>query len=156
MTMAATSVLEVRNLKKYFPVRRGLFGRQVGTVYAVDGISFSLRAGETLGLVGESGCGKSTAGKLILKLIEPTAGEIYLNGERIDRMSRQAMRPRRSGLQVVFQDPYSSLNPRLRAKDIVAEPLRNFVPDAPAQIDDRVSQLFEQVGLRPDQMVRFP
>jgi oligopeptide/dipeptide ABC transporter ATP-binding protein len=156
MTTAPTSVLEVRNLKKHFPVRRGLFGRQTGTVYAVDGIAFSLRAGETLGLVGESGCGKSTAGKMILKLIEPTAGEIYLDGERIDRLSRGAMRPRRSSLQVVFQDPYSSLNPRLRAKDIVAEPLRNFTARGGATIDDRVTQLFEQVGLRPDQMVRFP
>ena len=156
MTTAPTSVLEVRNLKKHFPVRRGLFGRQTGTVYAVDGIAFSLRAGETLGLVGESGCGKSTAGKMILKLIEPTAGEIFLDGERIDRLSRGAMRRRRSSLQVVFQDPYSSLNPRLRAKDIVAEPLRNFTTHAGANIDDRVAHLFEQVGLRPDQMVRFP
>jgi peptide/nickel transport system ATP-binding protein len=156
MTTGSTSVLEVRNLKKHFPVRRGLFGRQTGTVYAVDGIAFSLRAGETLGLVGESGCGKSTAGKMILKLIEPTAGEIYLDGERIDRLSRGAMRRRRRSLQVVFQDPYSSLNPRLRAKDIVAEPLRNFTPHGGANIDDRVAHLFEQVGLRPDQMVRFP
>jgi len=156
MTTASTSVLEVRNLKKHFPVRRGWFGRQTGTVYAVDGIAFSLRAGETLGLVGESGCGKSTAGKMILKLIEPTAGEIYLDGERIDRLSRGAMRRRRSSLQVVFQDPYSSLNPRLRAKDIVAEPLRNFTAHAGATIDDRVAHLFEQVGLRRDQMLRFP
>jgi oligopeptide/dipeptide ABC transporter ATP-binding protein len=156
MTIAPTSVLEVRNLKKYFPVRRGFFGRQTGTVYAVDGISFSLRAGETLGLVGESGCGKSTAGKMILKLIEPTAGEIYLDGERIDRLGRGAMRRRRSALQVVFQDPYSSLNPRLRAKDIVAEPLRNFAPQMASEIDEGVAQLFEQVGLRRDQMVRFP
>jgi len=143
MTIAPTSVLEVRNLKKYFPVRRGFFGRQTGTVYAVDGISFSLRAGETLGLVGESGCGKSTAGKMILKLIEPTAGEIYLDGERIDRLGRGAMRRRRSALQVVFQDPYSSLNPRLRAKDIVAEPLRNFAPQVASEIDEGVAQLFE-------------
>jgi ABC-type oligopeptide transport system ATPase subunit len=91
MTIAPTSVLEVRDLKKHFPVRRGLFGRQVGTVYAVDGISFALNSGETLGLVGESGCGKSTAGKMILKLIEPTAGQIYLNGERIDGLTRGAM-----------------------------------------------------------------
>ena len=138
--MPTTTVLEVRDLKKYFPVRRGFFGRQIGTVRAVDGITFALRSGETLGLVGESGCGKSTTGKMISKLIEPTAGQIYLNGERIEGLSRRAMRRRRRRLQVVFQDPYSSLNPRMRAKDIVAEPLRNF----------------EQVGLRPDQMVRFP
>jgi oligopeptide/dipeptide ABC transporter ATP-binding protein len=156
MTTAPTPVLEVRDLKKHFPVRRGFFGRQVGTVYAVDGISFALNPGETLGLVGESGCGKSTAGKMILKLIEPTAGQIYLDGERIDGLNRGAMRRRRSRLQVVFQDPYSSLNPRMRAKDIVAEPLRNFVRLRHAELDQRVAGLFEQVGLRRDQMVRFP
>jgi oligopeptide/dipeptide ABC transporter ATP-binding protein len=156
MTRVPTPVLEVRNLKKHFPVRRGIFGRQVGTVYAVDGISFALNAGETLGLVGESGCGKSTAGKMILKLIEPTAGQVYLNGERIDGLSRRAMRRRRDRLQVVFQDPYSSLNPRMRAQDIVAEPLRNFERLARAEIEGRVAELFEKVGLRSDQMVRFP
>jgi oligopeptide/dipeptide ABC transporter ATP-binding protein len=154
--MTARPVLEIRNLKKQFPVRRGFFGRRTGTVHAVDGISFAIRAGETLGLVGESGCGKSTAGKMILKLIEPTAGEIYLNGERIDALSRGAMRRRRSLLQVVFQDPYSSLNPRMRAKDIVAEPLRNFSRLGAHEIDDSVADLFRQVGLRRDQMVRFP
>jgi oligopeptide/dipeptide ABC transporter ATP-binding protein len=156
MTRVPTPVLEVRNLKKHFPVRRGIFGRQVGTVYAVDGISFALNAGETLGLVGESGCGKSTAGKMILKLIEPTAGQVYLNGERIDGLSRRAMRRRRDRLQVVFQDPYSSLNPRMRAQDIVAEPLRNFERLARPEIEGRVAELFEKVGLRSDQMVRFP
>jgi oligopeptide/dipeptide ABC transporter ATP-binding protein len=155
MTTAPTPVLEVRDLKKHFPVRRGFFGRQVGTVYAVDGISFALNPGETLGLVGESGCGKSTAGKMILKLIEPTAGQIYLDGERIDGLNRGAMRRRRSRLQVVFQDPYASLNPRMRAKNIVAEPLRNFAPLAGSEIDARVADLFEKVGLRPDLMVRF-
>jgi oligopeptide/dipeptide ABC transporter ATP-binding protein len=156
MSAARTPVLEVRNLKKHFPVRRGFLGRQTGTVYAVDGISFALQAGETLGLVGESGCGKSTTGKMILKLVEPTAGEIYLNGKRVDGLSRRGMRRHRNVLQVVFQDPYSSLNPRLRAKHIVAEPLRNFEWLADAEIDNRVAELFEQVGLRSDQMVRFP
>jgi len=156
MSRGPTPVLEVRDLKKHFPVRRGFFGRQVGTVYAVDGISFALAAGETLGLVGESGCGKSTAGKMILKLIEPTAGQVYLNGERIDRLGRRAMRQRRHRLQVVFQDPYSSLNPRMRAKDVVAEPLRNFERLAGPEIEARVAELFEKVGLRGDQMVRFP
>ena len=154
--MPTTTVLEVRDLKKHFPVRRGFFGRQIGTVRAVDGITFALRSGETLGLVGESGCGKSTTGKMISKLIEPTAGQIYLNGERIEGLSRRAMRRRRRRLQVVFQDPYSSLNPRMRAKDIVAEPLRNFERLARTEVDRRVAELFEQVGLRPDQMVRFP
>jgi oligopeptide/dipeptide ABC transporter ATP-binding protein len=154
--MPTTTVLEVRDLKKHFPVRRGFFGRQIGTVRAVDGITFALRSGETLGLVGESGCGKSTTGKMISKLIEPTAGQIYLNGERIEGLSRRAMRRRRRRLQVVFQDPYSSLNPRMRAKDIVAEPLRNFERLARTEVDHRVAELFEQVGLRLDQMVRFP
>ena len=156
MTIAAPPVVEVRNLTKHFAVPRGLLGLRTGKVHAVDGVWFRVQAGETLGVVGESGCGKSTTGKLILKLIEPTAGEIYLDGERIDALSRGAMRRRRSGLQVVFQDPYSSLNPRLRANEIVAEPLRNFSRLPRARIDDRVAELFEQVGLRRDQMVRFP
>ena len=156
MTVAAPPVVEVRNLTKHFAVPRGLLGLRTGKVHAVDGVSFRVQAGETLGVVGESGCGKSTTGKLILKLIEPTAGEIYLDGERIDALSRGAMRRRRSGLQVVFQDPYSSLNPRLRANEIVAEPLRNFSRLPRARIDNRVAELFEQVGLRRDQMVRFP
>ena len=154
--MSATPVLEVRNLKKHFPVRKGLFTRLSSKVYAVDGVSFAIKAGETLGLVGESGCGKSTAGKLILKLIDPTAGEIYLDGARIDELSRFDMRRYRQDLQVVFQDPYSSLNPRMRAIDIVAEPLRNFSRGSKAGIETQVATLFEKVGLRRDQMIRFP
>jgi oligopeptide/dipeptide ABC transporter ATP-binding protein len=149
-------VLEVRNVTKHFPVRRGWLGRRTGTVHAVEGVSFKVQPGETLGLVGESGCGKSTTGKMILKLIEPTAGEIYLNGERIDSLSRGAMRQRRRVLQVVFQDPYASLNPRMRAKEIVAEPLRNFAAMRDGEIEDTVIELLRQVGLRPDQMMRFP
>ena len=154
--MSATPVLDVRNLKKHFPVRKGLFTRLATKVYAVDGISFCIKAGETLGLIGESGCGKSTAGKLILKLIDPTAGEIHLNGARIDELSRFDMHRHRQDLQVVFQDPYSSLNPRMRAKDIVAEPLRNFSRGSKASIEAEVATLFEQVGLRRDQLIRFP
>ena len=153
---AATPVLEVKNLKKHFPVRKGLLSRLSAKVYAVDGISFAIRAGETLGLVGESGCGKSTAGKLILKLIEPTAGEISLDGARIEQLSRGDMRKHRQNLQVVFQDPYSSLNPRMRAKDIVAEPLNNFTRGSKTDIQAQVATLFEKVGLRRDQMIRFP
>jgi oligopeptide/dipeptide ABC transporter ATP-binding protein len=153
---AATPVLEVKNLKKHFPVRKGMFSRLAAKVYAVDGISFAIKAGETLGLVGESGCGKSTAGKLILKLIEPTEGEISLDGARIETLSRSGMRPYRQDLQVVFQDPYSSLNPRMRAKDIVAEPLTNFARGSKADIQAQVATLFEKVGLRRDQMIRFP
>ena len=153
---AATPVLEVKDLKKHFPVRKGLLSRLSAKVYAVDGISFAIRAGETLGLVGESGCGKSTAGKLILKLIEPTAGEISLDGARIEQLSRGDMRKHRQNLQVVFQDPYSSLNPRMRAKDIVAEPLNNFTRASKSEIEAQVATLFEKVGLRRDQMIRFP
>jgi oligopeptide/dipeptide ABC transporter ATP-binding protein len=152
--MSAAPVVEVKGLKKHFGARRGLFSS--AKVYAVDGISFSIKPGETLGLVGESGCGKSTVGKLILKLIEPTAGEILLDGVRIDELSRGDMRPHRQDLQVVFQDPYSSLNPRMRAKNIVAEPMQNFARGSKAEIAAQVATLFEKVGLRRDQMIRFP
>ncbi|MFN3746932.1 MAG: ABC transporter ATP-binding protein [Hyphomicrobiaceae bacterium] len=149
-------VLEVKGLTKHFPVKKGLFGRAGARVHAVDGISFAIGESETLGLVGESGCGKSTAGKLILKLIPPTAGEIRLAGQRIDELRGESMRDCRRSMQVVFQDPYSSLNPRMRARDIVAEPLRNFEALSDREIDKRVSELFDNVGLRSDQLTRFP
>jgi oligopeptide/dipeptide ABC transporter ATP-binding protein len=152
----ANVLLEVANLKKYYPVRRGLFGRESGRVHAVDDISFRIADGETLGLVGESGCGKSTAGKTILRLIEPTAGEIHWRGRRIDRVPAAQMRPFRRELQAVFQDPYSSLNPRMRAADIVGEPIRNYEKASAGEIRGRVAALFEKVGLRPDQMVKYP
>jgi oligopeptide/dipeptide ABC transporter ATP-binding protein len=149
-------LLSVKNLVKHFPVRKGLFQRTVGQVRAVDGISFDIAAGETLGLVGESGCGKSTAGKAILKLIEPTSGEICINGARIDGLSRHRMRPYRRQLQVVFQDPYSSLNPRLRIRDIIAEPLVNYGVSGGPPLDDRVADLALKVGLREDALDRYP
>jgi oligopeptide/dipeptide ABC transporter ATP-binding protein len=151
-----TALLQVRDLRKHYPVRKGVFGRLAGKVHAVDGISFSIAASETLGLVGESGCGKSTAGKTILRLLDPTAGTIEWQGQRIDALGRAAMRPFRRELQAVFQDPYSSLNPRLRAADIVAEPLRNYERLGAAAVRERVAWLFEKVGLRPDQMIKYP
>jgi oligopeptide/dipeptide ABC transporter ATP-binding protein len=154
--MSAAPLLSVRGLVKHFPVRKGLLQQTVGQVHAVDGISFDIAEGETLGLVGESGCGKSTAGKTILKLIEPTAGEIRVNGERIDQLSRAEMRPYRRELQVVFQDPYSSLNPRLRIRDVIAEPLRNYgVAQGPA-LAERVESLAGKVGLRAEALDRYP
>jgi oligopeptide/dipeptide ABC transporter ATP-binding protein len=153
---AEVPLLSVRNLVKHFPVKKGLLQSTVGQVHAVDGISFDIAEGETLGLVGESGCGKSTAGKAILKLIEPTAGEVHVNGERIDQLSRHEMRPYRRELQVVFQDPYSSLNPRLRVRDIIGEPLKNYGVAQGRALDERVETLAGKVGLRPEALDRFP
>src|SRR5438045_6513540 len=155
-TGAETPLLSVRGLVKYFPVKKGGFQQTVGQVHSVDGISFDIAEGETLGLVGESGCGKSTAGKTILKLLEPTAGEIRGNGERIDQLSRHEMRPYRRELQVVFQDPYSSLNPRLKIRDIIGEPLKNYGGARGRALNDRVEMLAGTVGLRPEALHRFP
>jgi oligopeptide/dipeptide ABC transporter ATP-binding protein len=154
--MIPAPLLEVQDLRKHYPVRRGLFSRISGHVYAVDGISFSIAEGETLGLVGESGCGKSTAGKTILKLIDPTSGTIRVRGEPIEHLKPREMRTWRRDLQVVFQDPYSSLNPRLSAGAIVAEPLVNYAVASGAELKDRVAALFQKVGLREDQISRFP
>jgi oligopeptide/dipeptide ABC transporter ATP-binding protein len=153
---ASPPLLQVKGLVKHFPVKKGLLQRTVAKVHAVDGISFAIRRGETLGLVGESGCGKSSAGKAILKLIEPTAGQIRVNGTRIDGLSRRAMRPWRRQLQVVFQDPYSSLNPRLSVREIIAEPLINYRIASGSALDDRVVELAHRVGLRADVLARYP
>jgi len=151
-----STLLEVRNLTKHYPVRKGVFSQVTGQVHAVDDVSFSIAEGETLGLVGESGCGKSTTGKVILKLVDPTSGSVVWRGRRIDQLSAGEMRPYRRELQAVFQDPYSSLNPRMRAADIVGEPIRNFEATAAGEARERVASLFEKVGLRPDQMVKYP
>jgi oligopeptide/dipeptide ABC transporter ATP-binding protein len=155
-TAAPAPLLEVDALTKHYAVRSGVFGRTAGEVHAVDEVSFAIAEGETLGLVGESGCGKSTLGKTVLRLVEPTAGTIAWRGERIDQLDGGAMRPYRREMQAVFQDPYASLNPRMRAADIVAEPIRNFERSTPTQIRERVASLFDRVGLRTDQMPRYP
>jgi len=149
-------VLRVENLRKLFPVRRGVLQRVAGHVRAVDGVSFSIAAGETLCLVGESGCGKSTVGKTILRLQEPTAGQIWLGDTEVTRLDEEQMRVHRRQVQMVFQDPYSSLNPRMRAGEIIAEPLENFGIAEGAEKDRQVIALLEKVGLRKDAAQRFP
>ena len=149
-------LLEVNALKKHFPLRGGLLGGVTGQVYAVDGVTFSIEKGETLSLVGESGCGKSTVGKAILRLIDPTDGEVWLDGARIDNLPASRLRPLRQRVQVVFQDPFSSLNPRMRVRDIIAEPLRNFGLASGGEVDDRVAKLMDTVRLPRDAMRRFP
>ncbi len=152
-----TSLLEVRDLKKHFPVHGGLFGATTGFVYAVDGVSFEIARGETLSLVGESGCGKSTVGKTILRLIPPTAGEVWLDGQRIDNLPASRLRRLRRRIQVVFQDPFSSLNPRQRVRDMLAEPIVNFGLAANrSELDDRVAALLDKVQLPRDAMARHP
>jgi oligopeptide/dipeptide ABC transporter ATP-binding protein len=148
--------LEVRDLKKHFPIRKGLFSRAAGEVRAVDGISFHIDRGETLGLVGESGCGKSTAGRALLRLLEPTAGQIMVGGEDITTLDRQALLPFRRRMQMIYQDPYASLNPRMTAGDIVGEPLTIHRTCASNERNDRVAALFTRVGLRPALMRSYP
>ena len=153
---APPPVLEVEGLSKHFPVRKGLLRRTVGHVYAVDQVSFTIGAGETLGLVGESGCGKTTVGRTIMRLIEPTAGAIRLDGHDVTRLGKSEMRPFRRQIQIIFQDPFSSLNPRKRAGDIVGEPLKVHGVLAAKARRERVAELFERVGLRKAQMDNFP
>jgi peptide/nickel transport system ATP-binding protein len=154
--MTAASVLEVRDLTKRFPVQRGLLQRVVAEVKAVDDVSFQIAPGETLCVVGESGCGKSTLGKLVLCLIHPTSGRILIEGKDVTDLPPEAIRPFRKRVQMVFQDPYSSLNPRLSAEEIVTEPVANFEHLAPAARRERASMLLERVGLRNDILARRP
>src|SRR6476469_3665779 len=152
----ARVLLEISDLKKHYPVRSGILRRAVGTVHAVDGVSFSLGVGETLGLVGESGCGKSTVARSILRLVEPTGGSIRLNGRDITRLGKSELRPNRRSMQIIFQDPFASLNPRMTAGDIVGEPLTVHGLAAGQAKRERVAELFQQVGLRADQMHNYP
>jgi peptide/nickel transport system ATP-binding protein len=153
---AAAPLLQVSNLKKHFPVHAGLFGRRAGTVHAVDGVSFHIARGETLSLVGESGCGKSTVGRAVLRLLAPTAGEVRLDGRRIDNLPARRLRPLRRRMQVVFQDPFSSLNPRLKVRDILAEPITNFGLARGRALDERIAALLDKVRLPRDAASRFP
>jgi peptide/nickel transport system ATP-binding protein len=155
--MSHLPLLEVNVLKKHYALRAGLFGGAIGYVYAVDGVSFSVDRGETLSIVGESGCGKSTVGRTILRLTDATDGEVFLDGQRIDKIPASALRPLRKRIQVVFQDPFSSLSPRLTVRDILAEPLVNFgIAHGRGEIDDRVAALLDKVRLPRDAMGRLP
>ncbi len=149
-------LLEVRDLKKQFPIIRGLFSRVSGQVHAVDGVSFHIGAGETLGLVGKSGCGKSTVGRTLLKLLDPTAGSIHVDGVDITGLDAAAMLPYRKRLQMIYQDPYASLNPRMSAGQIVEEPLVIHGVGRPQERRERVAFLFSRVGLRPEAMHAYP
>ncbi len=155
--MKAPPLLEVNALKKHFPLRGGWLGGVTGHVRAVDGVTFHVDRGETLSIVGESGCGKSTVGKAVLRLVDLTDGEVLLDGTRIDNIPAGKLRPLRRRVQVVFQDPFSSLNPRMRVRDVLAEPLRNFgLARGKGELDDRVAHLMDTVRLPRDAMGRFP
>ncbi|MGE5590924.1 MAG: ABC transporter ATP-binding protein, partial [Bacillota bacterium] len=148
--------MEVKNLKKYYPITKGVFSRTVGHVKAVDGVSFNVRKGETLGLVGESGCGKTTTGKVILRLQEATEGEVWFEGRNIMGLPREEMRRLRREMQIIFQDPYSSLNPRMTVGDIIGEPMVIHGVAHGAAKDRRVRELLEVVGLSPEHARRYP
>jgi len=154
---AGAALLQVRELKVHFPIRKGLFKRAVGQVKAVDGVSFAIAAGRTLALVGESGCGKTTAGKAILQLIRPSAGAVQFEGQELTRLRGRALRERRADFQMIFQDPYSSLNPRMRVADILAEGMKALVvADTPAQRAAGMDRMLAQVGLNAEAKLRYP
>ncbi len=149
-------LVDVRNLKKYFPVRSGVFSRISAWVKAVDDVSFHIEEGETFGLVGESGCGKSTVGRTMLRLMEPTSGEAWFDGKNIFGMHTKELRQSRQRMQIIFQDPYSSLNPRMTIGSILSEPIRTHGLATGSELEDRVEQLLHRVGLLPDHRSRYP
>jgi peptide/nickel transport system ATP-binding protein len=154
-------LLEVKSLKKYFPIRKGFFKTLAGYVKAVDGVSFFIREGDTMGLVGESGCGKTTTGRVILRAYEPTAGEVWFKDKKLGRINipdldKQELKSTRMNMQMIFQDPYSSLNPRMTLLQIVGEPLLVNGVARGSELKDRVAELLRVVGLRPEYMIRYP
>src|SRR5215831_6148709 len=154
--MSDAPLLEVTNLKKHFPIYRGVFSRVSGHVYAVDGVTFEIRRGETLGLVGESGCGKSTVGRTLLRLLEPTDGTIRVDGEDITHLDGERLLPYRRRMQMIYQDPYASLNPRMSAGEIVGEALTIHQVGTQPERRERIAALFERVGLRPEAARSYP
>ncbi len=149
-------VLEVKNLKKHFPIKGGVFKTTQGYVKAVDGISFSIKENETFSIVGESGCGKSTAGRTILRLLEPTDGEVWLNGENLYHIDKREFRKRRKDFQLIFQDPYSSLNPRMNVKELLIEPLLTHKLCTKSEATEKAKEMIEKVGLSEKHLARYP
>jgi oligopeptide/dipeptide ABC transporter ATP-binding protein len=156
LSQNGTPLVEVVHVKKYFPIRKGVLSREVARVHAVDDVSFAVTEGETLGLVGESGCGKSTLGRTIVRLLEPTAGDVVFGGRSIGKLGARALRPLRREMQMVFQDPYASLNPRKRVGSIVGDPMKIHGIGSKAERKQRVQELLDVVGLSPEHYNRFP
>lgn len=156
MKSDAEKILSVKNLKVYFPIRRGVFQRHVGDVKAVDDISFDVYRGETLGLVGESGCGKTTTGRAIIRIYDPTAGEVVFNDKNLAKLKGGELRRMRQSMQMIFQDPYASLNPRMSVRAIVGEPLEVHQIASGKERNERVAELLQLVGLNPGMMSRYP